>query len=282
MKNSFYTLLIFSLLISCKSNMKQPAKDTTLVKPINQTEELIEKFKPIIQGAWVKKDYVEKVITTKSPLAAMTEADDFILIYINIKNIKGDSLVVPDGNTHDGSQITIKFQSGKSPSTIKVLEGGEIGYSIDKGDTILYYSRFDEQKKKIITTKFVKVLQELPDNDLEFGLNHAINKAIIAGNYLLTDSLGKVSKVSFNNDGRVSGFSDFSKYHVNFDLNSDAMDNLDEIFFSDEKKIRLNHLNGAYSFKFDMDTLSLYSTHSNVDSTELILGKRIYKLQKQK
>ena len=280
MKNIFYFLLITSLFLSCKSNIKQEVKDsTTTSKPAatNKTQSIIAKFKPIIQGVWVEKGYIEKMIKTKSPLAAMQMANDFVLININIKNIKGDSLIVPNGDTHEGSQFTIKFQSGKSPSTIKVLEGGEIGYSIDKGDTTLYFSRFDEQKKRNVTTKFVRVLQELPDGDLEFGLNYAINKAVITGNYMLTDSAGKVSKVSFGNDGKISGFSDFNTYQINFDLNSEPMDNLDEIFFKSNKNISKD-----YSFKFNTDTLSLYTTHPNSDSTKLILDKRIYKLIKQK
>jgi hypothetical protein len=55
------------------------------------------------------------------------------------------------------------------------------------------------------------------------------------------------------------------------------MNNLDEIVF-----YFLGNNNTGYSFKINADTLSLYDTHPNADSTLSILGKRIYKLVKQK
>ena len=84
MKSAFYISLVFILLASCKSNTKQDAKDTTAGKSgNNQTEELIQKFKPIIQGVWVKKGYIDKVIKTKSPLAAVDEVNDITTMFIN-------------------------------------------------------------------------------------------------------------------------------------------------------------------------------------------------------
>jgi len=60
------------------------------------------------------------------------------------------------------------------------------------------------------------------------------------------------------------------------------MDNLDMIFFRDKKRTADNISHGNYSFKFSADTLNLYNTYPNADSTELVLGKRVYKLVRQK
>jgi hypothetical protein len=279
MKNILYVLLIINLLISCKSNTKQiPAKDSTInTQSVNQAQALIKRFKPIIQGVWVEKDYIDKIIKTRSPLASEDKVGYITTMYINTDHINGDSLIVPTGDNHEGSQITIKFYPGKTPSSIRISEGGELGYTTEKGDTIMFYTRLDDQTKKIIKTEFIKVLNKQPDDDLGYGLNYAINKSLIAGNYILTDTLNSNVKVTFTNDGKVSGFLNHSKYKINIDLNTDPMDNLDEINFDISSKRP-----ASFSYKFNGDTLNLYDAYPNADSTQLILGKRIYKLIRQK
>jgi len=278
MKNTFYAFIIISLLFSCKSNTNQHSGGTVKTKSVsNQSEALIKKFMPIIQGAWVNQVYINKIIKTRSVLSAMDKAHDFITIYIDKSSIKGDSLVAPTGDTHDGSQITLHFQNGTSPMTIKAFEGGELGYTFEHRDTILFFTRFDNANKRSITTKFVKSVNSLPKGDLELGINYLINKAIISGNYTMTDTSGSSTKITFTNDGKVHGFLNHSEYRINFDLNSAPMDNLDEISFD----IRSQNYS-SFSYKIIGDTLSLYETHPSADSSELILGKRIHKLVKQK
>jgi hypothetical protein len=273
MKNTLYIFLIAGLFLSCKSNTKQAAENSTA----DQTQSLIQKFKPIIQGVWVKKEYVDKVIKNKSPLAAADEATGITIMYINTDHIKGDSLIAPTGDNHDGSQITIKFYPGKTPSSIRISEGGELEFKIDKGDTVMFFTKLDDQTKKIIKTEFIKELNKQPDNDLGYGLNYAINEGLIAGNYVLADTLNSTMKVNFTNNGKVYGFLNHSEYEINFDLNSSPMDNLDEINFDIRSKS-----SASFSYKINGDTLNLYTTHPNSDSTQLILGKRIYRLIRQK
>ena len=282
MKNFLYALLASGIFYSCKSNTNQTAKDTSSARDSKQTQALIRQFKPIIQGVWIEKNYIEKVIKTRSPLAAADEIKGNTILYINTDHLKGDSLIIPAGDNHEGTQFTVKFHPGKSSGSIKISEGGELGYSIKKGDTILLLSFFDDQQKKMITTKFIKALNKQPDDDLGYGMNYMINKGLIAGNYTLTDSIGNISRVRFNNDGTVSGFLNFIKYNINIDLNEEPMDNLDEIYFSDLKNDRNGALNDDYSFKFSADTLNLYSTKPNSDSTKSVLDKLKYKLIKQK
>lgn len=279
MKNTLYVLLITGLFLSCKSNTKQEVKDSTnTIKPgVDQTQDLIRKFKTIIQGVWVEKDYVDKVIKTKSPLAAEDEIGDITTMYINTDHIHGDSIIVAMGDNHEGSERILKFQPGKTSSTIK-FGSGELGYLIEKGDTILLVSWFNDQKKKNVITKYSKALNKQHDNNLGQGLNYVINKGLIAGNYTLADSTGGIFQINFSDYGKVSGFSDFKSYEINIDLNEEPMDNLDEIIFFDMD----NKNNKSYSFKIEADTLNLYNTYPNNDSTQLILGKRVYKLVKQK
>jgi hypothetical protein len=280
MKNSFYTFLIISLLFSCKSNTKQKSQDTLKSQSVNnQTEALIKKDLSIMQGVWVKQDYIDKITKTRSVLSAMDEAFDIITIYIDKSNIKGDSLVAPTGNSHEGSEIILHLQKGSTPESIKDFGGGEVRYSFEHGDTILLFTRIDDSNKKSITTKYIKALNTIPKPDgyLGSGIDYLINKALVSGNYIMTDTTGSSTKVSFTNDGKVSGFLNYSKYGINFDLISDVMDNLDEISLDGHTK---NH--ASFSYKIIGDTLSLYNTYPSTDSTELILGKRIYKLVKQR
>jgi len=93
----------------------------------------------------------------------------------------------------------------------------------------------------------------------------------------MTDSLGVVSKINFDPHEKVKGFFDFKTYHINIDLNSDVMDNLDEIAFDGFTKHYI-----SYSFKIDADTLKIYDTRPNADSTELVLDKLKYKLVRVK
>jgi hypothetical protein len=276
MKYFFYPLLILSLFVSCKGNKNETNNrdSTQKAEPTDQKQNLIEKFKPIIQGIWVKKDYIEKIRLTKSPLAAMDVAGDIIIMNINTDSIKGNSLIIPDGNTHEGSQLILEFNQGKTPNALS-FDGAELSYSFEKGDTILTFTRPDNENKKTIVTKYIRVLRKIPNNDLADGLNYIINKSVITGTYVLTDSIGNVSKVTFSNHGDVSGFLNYTKYEINFDLNSDPMDNLDEIIFDMRSK-----KHKSYSYKMNGDTLGFYNSYPNSDSTELILGKCVYKLIK--
>lgn len=278
MKNIFYAILIFSLLNSCKSNTKQETKDTTAAKSdTKQIKDFIQKFKPIIQGVWIKKNYIDEITKTKSPLAAIDEAHSMTTMYIDTEHIKGDSIMVPVGwGNHDGSQLPLKFVASKGLPII-MLGSAELSYSIEKGDTILFRLEFDEQKKKTIIAKYIRVLKKQPHDDLGYGLALTVNKELIAGQYILTDTTGSNSKINFTEKGDVFGFFKYKKYWINIDLKSDRMDNLDEIGFDYGQK---NHI--SYSYKINADTLNLYETHPNSDSSELILGKRVYKLVRQK
>jgi len=280
MKNTFYAFIIISFLFSCKSNIQQKAQDTATIKTKSisiQSQALIKKFKPIIQGVWVKKDYIDKVIQTKSPLAAADECRGITTMYINTDHITGDSIVFMAGYyNHDGANVTVKFRAGKSPSSI-LFNNKDLSYSIEKNDTTITVFQFDERKQKMIKANYTRALKQQPDDDLGYGINYIINKGLIAGNYIMTDTAGTTSKVISTNEGKVSGFLDCKKYELNIDLNSEPMNNLDEIGFDIRSS---NHK--SFSYKIIGDTLSFYDTHPNSDSTELILGKRIYKLVKQK
>ncbi|TFF38006.1 hypothetical protein [Mucilaginibacter psychrotolerans] len=274
MKKSIYLLLLPVFLFACKSNKTQPEKDSVTAAPkTHSTKALIAEFKPIIQGVWVKSDYVDKVIATKSPLAAADLATGLTAMNISTGKIAGDSIIAEGGwSNHEGGDLILKFKPGKKKSTIQ-LGPGDLGYSIQNGDTILT-TYWPDDNKNIIATRYRKVAIKSAEGFAQ-GTFQTINKGLIAGSYSFKDTTGTTSTVIFRTNGTLSGFFAFKQYHVNIDLNSDVMDNLDEISFDYKAST-------SYSFKFIGDTLKLYDTRPNEDSTLLVLDKLRYTLVKQK
>jgi len=265
-------------IVQKQNKAKQSEKDaSSKILTSNLSKDLIKKFKPMIQGVWVKADYVNKVSKTKSPLAASDQATGITIMYINTDNTNGDSIIVPVGSyNHDGSTLTLKFIPRENKSSI-ALGDGELTYSVGHRDTILTFANFDQEKKQFIKTQYIRTFKRQPNDDLADGIDYYINKILVAGNYTLTDSTGTKFKVNLSEDGKVSGFLNCKTYMINIDLNSDVNDNLDGIYFKSADKENKN-----FSFKINADTLSLYETYENADSTELLLGKLKYKLIRNK
>jgi hypothetical protein len=276
MKKLLYLILMTSGLIACNGK-RDSAGNKSAEDSSAQTQNLIKKFKPIIQGVWVKADYIEKVIKTKSPLAAADKCTGLTTIYINTDHIMGDSIVEMAGYyNHDGANALIKFQPGKSPRSM-LFNGRDLNYSVENGDTTITIFQYDDRKQQFIKAKYIRVLKSQPDNNLGYGMDLAINKALVAGKYTLIDSAGTNPKVYFSEDGKVTGLLNFKAYSINVDLNSEPNNNLDEIGFDIRTK---NH--SSFTFKVDADTLNVYDTYENADSTELLVGKLKYKLVRQR
>lgn len=283
MKRILLFLLPLTALLSCHSDHKKANNDTlnktnagTNQVLSKETLALIGKFKPIIQGVWVKADYLEKIKETKSPLAASSFASWITTLFINCDSIKGDELKVLAGyGNHDSGDVTIKFEHGKKPETI-LFDDHDLSYTISNGDTVLFLPQFDERKKIYFSRKYVRVLSKQPTDNFGYGIYLAVNKAVIAGNYLFTDTLGNKKKVRFNDDGKLIGFPDFYSYQINIDFN-DLYDNLDVITLQGKIKHFM-----SYSFKINADTLNLYTTKENADSISLSIDKLKYKLVREK
>ena len=284
MKRILLFLLPITLLFACHSDHKKENTDT-LNKPnaakthvlSKETLALIDEFKPIIQGVWVKSDYLEKIKQTKSPLAADNLAYGMTALYIRTDSIKIDSLIVPDiADNHDGSYWTLYFRKGKKKNSV-LLGPGELTYNIKHKDTCLFISYYDKELKKNINTKYIRTYKFTPSNDFGNGIDYYINKILIAGQYNLYDDNGLISKVEFKDDEKLSGFFNFKTYKINIDMHSETQATLDEIFFQGENKVH-----GSFAFKFNADTLNLYTTKENADSVSSSIDKLKYKLVREK
>jgi len=278
MRKILFVLLIISAFLSCRSNTKQAIKDTasTTTASTNETQALIKKFKPIIQGVWVKSDYIDRIIKTKSPIASEDKSIGIVTMYINTDSIKNDSLVITanDSNVDYGFPV-LKFKKGERDSTL-VFNGGELGYKIENGDTILISWHRNADTKKIETTKYIKVLNSEPTDDVSYGLELLISKNLIAGNYIMTDTIGRTSNVTFSEYGKVTGIPEKNTYYIAHDLSGEPMSNLDCFVFNFPENAQ------SYTFKINADTLKIFEINANADSTESILGELVYKFVRTK
>ncbi|MGZ3872199.1 MAG: hypothetical protein ACXVJD_04745 [Mucilaginibacter sp.] len=237
---------------------------------------LIAKFKPVIQGVWVKKDYIDKIARSKSPAAAANLAEGITTIYFDTGKIQGDSLVANAAwGNHEGGNITLYFKRGKRPGVI-LLGKDNLGYTVSGKHALLII--YHTEKGKTTAVKYVKALNKQPDDRLDAGMNYLINSALVAGDYTATDSAGKQTPVSFTKSGQVSGFGGFKTYFLKNDIGGEPMNNLDEIVFNfrADKNSRRN-----FAYKIKGNALLLYDSHPNADSTALITGKRVYQLVRQ-
>lgn len=282
MKNLIHFLLMMILCLGCKSKTSSHIQDSiTVIKPsVVPNQELIKKFAPIIQGVWVKKDYIDKVIKTLSPLASADEATGITVFYINTKNINGDTIKIAAGyGNHEGGELILRFKPGSNKETLIIGDYGQgydLGYKVEAGDTSLILYEYDNKKKISHTIQYIKAVNNQPDSEIGYGLNYLINKGTIAGKYYLIDSLNNRPMVIFTNSGKVSGLADFKTYFIENDF-GDPMSNLDGICFDIYTKRQTD-----YAFKIKTDTLNMYDTHPNADSSELVLGVLKYQLVRKK
>jgi len=275
MKKTLILLLVITVTLGCSSTKDHEpgdaAKNTTTDNA--QMQLLINKFKPIIQGYWIRQDYIQKIIQTKSPLAAsrLTVAAE---IEINTNEIKGDSIVCSTGDNHDGSYATLKFIPGKKPSTI-TFNGQDLSYATKKGDTALRLAFGDGTKNGMVFYTYIRAFKK-PQRDFADNLAQYLDDILVAGDYRLIDSGKSAQKVHFYKNGIVRGFIDLDKYFINYDLNSDVNDNLDAMYFKGPDKKQMN-----FTFKISVDTLKLYDTRENSDSTKLVVGDLKYQFVSQ-
>lgn len=266
MKNVVYSFLIICLFLSCKNSTKPVA---------NNTRDLIQKFSPSFRGVWVKKDYIDMVVKTGSPSAARNAAHDMTMMYLSADSIKGDSIMVPAIlQNHYPSRLVLKFKEAKPDSALSFANRMDLSNSVEKGDTILTFTYFNDYLKQTITTKFIRALNKQPAEGLNYGMGYAINKVLLTGSYSLA---GTTNKVNFTNGGKVSGFLNYTRYKIRFDFESGPMNNMDEMeLYSDPGHYVI------YTFKISGNALTLYEVSPNAGSTVLVMGKLAYKLVREK
>jgi len=286
MKKVFYLLSIITLFSNCRSNNKQTATDSAKTsRPIDQTQQLIKKFKPFLPGVWVTIDYINDLDKTHSPFKSFVKLHGIPSFIIDADSIKADSLVAGASmNNHEGDQFVIYLKKGINPAALPLkmdyenrMHFYDLGYLINKNDTNLVIYRYDKNKKLINQIIYEKVIDKDMNGDMGYGIDYITNKKLISGKYIVTDSLGNTTNIEFTNDGKVAGFPGISTYYVNTDFEAGPANNIDQLSFDLYTKHQKD-----FAFKIYEDTLNVYRTTANADSTLLFFGKLVYKMVRKK
>jgi hypothetical protein len=275
MKQTLNILLMLVLLFSCKSKTKETSSLANNGTKLSSPGSFIESFKHLLHGVWVKSDYIKMVIKSKSPYSAIDLAEGLTTMHIDTSKIKGDSLIVPAGiNNHEADKFVLRFKQGKSPGSIQ-FAGGELSYSINNKDTVLLFSKYNNESRRIEVTRYIKALNST--DPLGSDMDYLINKNLFSGSYAMSGSDGQINNVKFSDDGEVIGLPKIKTYYVLNDFIGDPMDDFDQVIFNLYGKNQQ-----SYAFVISSDTIKLYDTKPNADSTKMLLYKLKYTLNKIK
>ena len=102
-----------------------------------------------------------------------------------------------------------------------------------------------------------------------------VNKTLVSGKYRYIDSSGTKRIVTFNNNGKITGFNAYSTYTINCDFDADDPDReIDDIIFNLYEKGQQ-----GFGYVIKGKELLLYDI-KNPDSTLPSLGKLRYKFSR--
>lgn len=285
LKYYLFSACIVTCLWSCQNNQKSVTKGT-VAKPSRiavQRASLIAEYKPILQGVWIKKDYIDKMALTRSPAAAAELQKGITSMYFDTSEIAKDSLLADAvWNNHEGDKVILNFKPGKYPHTLLLFEDrthyvmSSLGYQIRGRDTMLI--KYHTENGQTTAINYFKVLNAQPHNQLDAGMKYIINKTLVAGNYILLGKKVKKTVISFTNTGQVTGFNDFHTYYIKNDVGGEFLNNLDEITFNEASK---KPKRKDFAYKIKGDTLTLYNSYPNDNFTESVIGELVYQLVRQ-
>ena len=258
-----FLFLIF-VLFSCASNETQVNKNQVKNNIItSQLPDSIKQYQAIMEGIWVLDDYIKILESTKSPFKAAEILNGETSFSIDFDKIIGDSLEIPlNLGNHEGSSFNLYLKKGKLKNSFKTnlfdfaYKSGtlELCYEITKKDTLLCFSSFDIQQKRIQMQKFRRVLK-VTNMNLSDGIAYVINKKIFEGKY---KDLKTKKEYFFDIQGNTN-FLGHNKYQGLEDFI--GPDSFDAVYFSIGKKNFKD-----FGFTFVRDTLFLYNFKTEWDS----------------
>jgi hypothetical protein len=289
-------LLLLPLAVACQESSTTEHATTTVAPPTQAStpppvlvtkpsQELIQRFRPFLQGAWVNAAYLAAVQKTKSPILCAEQTGEISEIHLSWKQVSGDSLVAGLGlNNHEGGQVTVYFRPGRSANALptnykdydKPGNFADISYRLTGRDTILVFTHYSEAGKVVRRATYQRISGVIDNTDMAEALNLSVNQLLFTGRYTGTDSTGRPVQVQFTTDGRVRGLPGFTTYYTTTDFGGGPGNDIDNIMLDHTTK----HAR-TLSFEHRADTLRLYQTTllEPTDEPEtLIRGRLLYKL----
>lgn len=248
----------------------------------NKIDSLKQIFSPILNGVWVINDYIKEIEKTKSPLKSKDKLNGIVTMVIR-SNIPKDSLdVLVSWNNHEVSNFTLYFVAGQNANNIKTdlsdfnerTNYYEIGYKINKRDTVIFLYHYNKNNKLLDKKQFNKILNDQLSNDETWGIRIIVNEKLISGNYNYIDIHNSQAEIHFHNDGLLTGFYDFSTYEISTDFNGwSPWEYVDRICFD-----LLTDHSKCFAFKITGKSLNLYELTFDDENGIMRIGKLKYSL----
>lgn len=200
-------------------------------------------------------------------------------MYIDTGKASGDSLEIGAPGIHEGASFIVYFRPGLTGTSLitnirdENTESNfyELGYNISENDTSLRILHYNKEKNIIGQTKYLRS----PKNAAG-SLQFIVNKTLFAGKYRVKDNSGKISYLTFTNDGRVVGLPGVQEYYVLTDFIAGPENNVDQVCFD----IQTNHQQ-CYAFEMEQDTIRLFGIKAGTDLDLLQKGPLQYELVTQ-
>ncbi len=249
------------------------------------TNELIQRFKPVLNGVWVQVDYMDDIIKTKSPFKSSEKLTFISELVIDTSGISADSMIVGTAlGNHEGSDFILYFKQGKKQNSLltgitdfeQPTDSYEFGYEVSSNDTALAIYHYDKNQKLLDKTKYMKVAEVTPGSSLEDGFQYMVNKKLITGSYKVTDSAGIERSTQLTSEGVITGLPGFNTYYIITDFVASPEDNMDKICFDIQTDRQT-----CYAFEINRDTISLFKAREDETDTLFKKGNALYKFVKQ-
>ncbi|MDO6432764.1 hypothetical protein Q4E93_19310 [Flavitalea sp. BT771] len=230
-------LSLVCLNLSCGGNNSSAAQRSggdSLIKTRNDTA-------LSLTGVWVNKAYLDTLLATGSPRAAISAAREPCIEFRS--------------DTDKYAHIVFNFHEGEDEKILQ--KGGK--YTMGDSGEIMALS---PEEIRIGHQYFVRFKH--PDRE-KYDYN-IVEELLFAGNYQLENG----AKVSFSGDGRVYGLDSMKYFTPNVDYIGPGLD-VDQLWLGMDSDV---YKSPKYAFKFISDTLLLYKLNclEGYDSTDNSCG----------
>ncbi len=252
-------------------NEKSKSNAATVV----QTPNLSKTYNPWLKGSWVLDQYIRDLGQTFSPLKSARLLKGVCAMTMNEAASVDSIRVDASYNNHEGLTFTTYFTAGQLPTQLKTsLSDGlddknsfyELGVS--SSDSSLQLIRIANDNHVLESQNFVKVKGNEKNIDPSSAFQYMVNKKIISGNYSLKVDNGAPKKVTFNDDGTVTGIPKFKTYYIDTDFLGEVEQKYDEIIFDLDLPTKQ-----TYIFSCNGTHLDVMTTKGNEDDGTLAPAK---------
>ena len=206
----FFCCLIFFVGLGCqnkKNNLSSLEKDTIQNNVLLDHSIVAKSF--VLDGVWIRLDYISSLKKTNSPLKSFNELKDISSIKISESDIKSKFKASLSLNNVESSEAIFSYDSLNN-LMIKLYWGE--GYVSTKVEINGDLMTFNLKGKKFVFKKIGKTKEED-----EFGIQEITNKILFGNNtYTCFDDKNKSCfvNVKFLSDGTVVNFGTYEKYEL--------------------------------------------------------------------